>query len=469
MGHVSLVPPATGLPENTVEARDSWGRIVAALLLVGLLLFTGLVGQGFFNGTDFGAWERDWGTFVGCLTDGGCDALTKFPVGYLINSGIVHSASAIAAPPLVLWTLNFALLLLPIAAGYLLRFPGATDRATVYALGFVLSPIPMYYLWSAALEFQAGILAGMLVVLAARCLRDEAGVRGTGERWLLATVSFLAPLYKDTAIVLLAAGAAAGLLALALFEGTARQAAARLRAGLAKLRWEVILPVVAAIVVQVGYNLLRYGSPLPVAYLIEAELAAPTYAVSGMFLLGSVLSPNGGIIAFWTLPFVVVLACLRVQGARLDRPAVAVAIGNAFLSLLAFSRWWAPFGWGAWGDRLMVPSMVCLFVVVVFSARMPEDLASATHATPAPRRSGSWALRGVAAFVLAAMTVLSVNYVAASYLMEDGMYRSLTQSGPKCERADRRMKKITDGTGGKSKAYYACVRERFLYVPTAWK
>lgn len=450
-----------------MEAREAWGKVVAALLLFGLLLFAGLVGQGFFNNTDFGAWEGDWSKLAGCLAAGGCEALTKFPVGYLLNSGIVYGVSAIAESAFVLWTLNVTLLLLPIAAGYALRLGGATDRATAYALGLVLSPIPMYYLWAGALEFQAGILAGMLVVLAARCLRDEAGARGTGERWLLAAVSFLAPLYKDTAIVLLVLGAGAGLLVLTLFEGSGRQMATRLRAGLTKLRWEVILPVVAAIAVQVVYNLLRYGSILPVAYMTEAELTTPTYAVSGMFLLGSVLSPNGGIIAFWTLPFVVVLACLRVQGARLDRPAVAAALGNALLSLLAFSRWWAPFGWGAWGDRLMVPSMVCLLVVVVFSARPSLDLPAATCATPTRRASG--ALRGIAALALAAMTVLSVNYVAASYLMEDGMYRSLTQSGPKCERADRRMTKITDGTGGKSKPYYACVRERFFNVPTAWK
>jgi len=162
-----------------VEARDTWGRIVAALFLVGLLLFTALVGQGFFNGTDFGAWEGDWSKFIACLTEGGCGALTFFPVGYLINSAIVQGFSTIIAPVVVLWTLNFALLLLPVAAGYLLRFPGATDRATVYALGLVLSPIPAYYLWSAALEFQAGILAGMLVVLAARCLRVEGGADGS--------------------------------------------------------------------------------------------------------------------------------------------------------------------------------------------------------------------------------------------------------------------------------------------------
>ena len=443
--------------------RRRWHTAVRLILLATLLLVALFAGHGTFTGTDFDKWHTDWSTLEACLPEGGCGALTKFPVAYLLNAGIVTAVSSWTSPPVVLWLLNVAALLLPILLAFALRLSSALDRAIIYALGLVFSPIPAFYLWSGALEFQSGILTGLWVVLAARRLDADSAEGRRGEGWVLAGVSFLMPLYKDTVVVLLMIGSGAAILAVAIASRSLAQLPRQLWVGLMRLRFTLIVPLATAVLVEVAYNVLRYGSPLPLAYMSESDLTSPPFAVSRWFLIGSVFSPNGGIVVFWALGFAAVIGCLRVLGARLHGPAVTVAVGYAAVSLLAFAQWWAPFGWTSWGNRLMVPPMVCLLVVTVFSARQASGGAVARSS---PARS-PWRI-AMAGVVLAAAG-LSANYVAASYFMENALHRSLMETGPACTRLESVLAKDIDMRLWRTKRYYACVRERFLYVPAAWR
>jgi hypothetical protein len=64
---------------------------------------------------------------------------------------------------------------------------------------------------------------------------------------------------------------------------------------------------------------------------------------------------------------------------------------------------------------------------------------------------------------------LSANYVAASYFMDNALHRSLMETGPACNKLESLLAKDIDMRLWRTKRYYACVRERFLYVPAAWR
>jgi hypothetical protein len=211
------------------------------------------------------------------------------------------------------------------------------------------------------------------------------------------------------------------------------------------------------------------------AYISEATRTSPPLAVSGRFLLASILSPNGGILAFWLLSFVVAVVGLRWASLRPNRYAVAAAAGQVVISLLAFSLWWAPFGWDSWGDRMMVPSMLCLLVVAVFTASFPDarpELHKGLEAGRAGRSlSGLPAHAGaiVIGLLFLAALAMSINYIAATYLSPSAYNRSLYTTGPRCEKLADRLKDNPDISIWRSKLYYSCAMERFLHVPGFWR
>ena len=53
--------------------------------------------------------------------------------------------------------------------------------------------------------------------------------------------------------------------------------------------------------------------------------------------------------------------------------------------------------------------------------------------------------------------------------MENALHRSLMETGPACTRLESVLAKDIDMRLWRTKRYYACVRERFLYVPAAWR
>ncbi len=219
------------------------------------------------------------------------------------------------------------------------------------------------------------------------------------------------------------------------------------------------------------------------AYISVAAETSPPLAISGRFLIASILSPNGGVLAFWLLSFVAVVIGIRWAGVRPNRYAVAAAAGQVVVSLFAFSLWWAPFGWDSWGNRLMIPSMLCLLIVVVFttspSSVPPErgvPQARKGIEAVAKRRSGI-SLSGLparaAAFVVGLFFLtslaMSANYIAATYLSPSAYFRSLHGTGPKCEKLAVRLRDNPDLSIWRSKLYYACATERFLHVPWFWR
>jgi hypothetical protein len=135
-----------------------------------------------------------------------------------------------------------------------------------------------------------------------------------------------------------------------------------------------------SLALTLGFNLLRFDQLTNATYA-EPVTRTPTIALKLKFAGSIWAAPNSGLAVFWPLCAVVFLSVilLAVSQARSGRAADArvVGVGAVVLVSLAgltigYADWYAPFGWIAWGPRLMlllVPA-VLLFAV----ATVPDEL-----------------------------------------------------------------------------------------------
>ena len=123
-----------------------------------------------------------------------------------------------------------------------------------------------------------------------------------------------------------------------------------------------------------GFNFFRVGSLSNAIYSL-AYLRVPTLEQHGKFLLATWFSPQGGVLFFWPLAFVLLLGSIpaSIQHPNPHRWGIFRLATPAFLSALCLltisaglAGWFAPFGWLAWGNRLLLPWMVPLcFLLLV--------------------------------------------------------------------------------------------------------
>ena len=272
----------------------------------------------------------------------------------------------------------------------------------LYVVLWLLTPIPRFYLFTGSLEVQAGVVIGLAFVLTVRALLPRDGAllpipRPSRSTILLCNgLWFIACLYKDTSVITFAL---AGLLLL--FSGQARRGLAGL--GLGPLHhgdaekairvkngpkvdllsqyqlralWLTMPALIAAALAEVSFNLMRYRSLLPEAYLNEARVTTTPALFRLQSFFWSVLSPNGGLVVFWGLCFALlgVYGFRRMRYDRCQFAAVKAAILWAMISLLGLSLWWNPFGWESWGHRLMVPAMMAIVIATWQALTSPGQL-----------------------------------------------------------------------------------------------
>jgi hypothetical protein len=406
--------------------------------------------------TDLLAWYHDWQGVLGCFTRPDATVpcfgpVSKFPLAYLANSTLF--TSGIERGQRLLTIVNGLILLLPLVALAFSQGLGTLRRAGwPYVLAIALSPIPMFYVEAGALEVQAGIFCGIYLGAVAHLLSSPGLDAGRRTAWVIAVSGMLFPFYKDTAAVLVGL---AVLVTLAWHIAALRELAST-SAGRGRL-WRCALlvagPVLLAQLIDLAYCWFKYGVPLPLAYMYEAKEAGPTLAKSVEFFAGSVFSPNGGILVFWGLPAFLAIACWRAAGLVPRRSVVVLGSATVVVFSVALARWWAPFGWDAWGDRLMVPAMVAVFVGFLFCMR-PRDRVTEV--------AFSWPV------ALACMPVVAYSffYVVVPYSqsqarsMQDSLY-----AGPACERMGQSLATPQPSSFWRTDIYYLCARERMLYVP----
>jgi hypothetical protein len=89
--------------------------------------------------------------------------------------------------------------------------------------------------------------------------------------------------------------------------------------------------------------------------------------------IGIILSPNGGLVPYWFLGAVVALGIpfLGLKNRRLSarkRFSFLLLIAGLVAQVAILSSWYAPYGWVAWGPRLIIPTTamgatICLVIV----------------------------------------------------------------------------------------------------------
>ncbi|WP_164270743.1 hypothetical protein [Stenotrophomonas sp. B1-1] len=447
---------AFALNADRYARRAGVGWLIAVVCLaVVTWTSTGLVQ---FNPTDHVAWKGDWQTAKHCLEQTvrlPCEGMSKFPLAYLVNAGITETSSGLTAVRLA--TLNLFCLLLPLAALWFTRGGVLLLRAGwAYVLALALSPLPMFYVLSGALEVQAGVFCGLYIAAFVQVLTAPNLQPARSSWWMLGLAGFLFPLYKDTLALFM--GAAMALLLLvairplhALYQHPAGRS--RLRCAFAV----AVGPVLLSQVLAAAYSWFKYGVPLPKAYMAEAELTTPALAKSAEFFFGSIFSPNGGILVFWGGALLMGLVGWRIVGLVPRRQALLAALTVLILSAVAFARWWAPFGWDAWGDRLLLPAALALLISAMCCLRILE---------PEQASNRSWVGAALASIPL---LVCSSYYMAVPYLSPKGeaMTRSLWP-GPACVTMRDALATEAADQGlafWKGNIYYQCARERMLHVP----
>ena len=138
----------------------------------------------------------------------------------------------------------------------------------------------------------------------------------------------------------------------------------------------------AAVVVNTGFNLFRFGTWSNLTYNAP-HTRVPGIPIKLKLAVADWLAPNVGVLFFWTVLALVlagVLVATVVTFVRQPReprrwlpPLVVVLTTALFTGTLA--SWWSTFGWLAWGPRLNLALTPALAVAAVRAAPEPLDAA----------------------------------------------------------------------------------------------
>jgi hypothetical protein len=318
-----------------------------------------------------------------CLADSqftGCPGVIHFPLFQYLPSIVLGALgvpdSAIVHVLATLSTCSFAAVLF-LTWRIVRRRAGA--GAAAVAVGVVAAGPLLVYVPSSFGELLASLLI-LLFVDAILARRSFVGIAGT---------FWLAGITKETAFPFLLA------LGLAALLGTTDQLGYRaMRGPLAAL----VVGAALAVVTNAAFNVFRFDS------VRNVPLLQPIYRVPGVerraeLALGLWASPNGGMLIFWPAAVLIVGATvlhgLCTTGLR-RWPAVLLLAVAAGLTA-GFASWAAPFGWFAWGSRLMMPWIPALVVLALAIYPAPATSLAGWIGRSRTRRVGTGLLAAVLA------------------------------------------------------------------------
>jgi len=131
----------------------------------------------------------------------------------------------------------------------------------------------------------------------------------------------------------------------------------------------MILATLATFAATAALNELRFGT------FYNAENIKPFRIVSSLgqqakYFAALWCSPSGGLVFFWPMFVVLLLACARAL-ARKDGAIMWIVLLILLGLMTGLSRWHAPFGWDCWGPRLLVPWVPSLTAMML--SAYPRD------------------------------------------------------------------------------------------------
>jgi hypothetical protein len=167
-----------------------------------------------------------------------------------------------------------------------------------------------------------------------------------------------------------------------------------------------------------GFNFYRFGVFYNALYLNPILLVTdPGIRLS--YFLGLWLSPAGGLLFFW--PSLVLLLVFALRRATLPVWGLVVFLGAMTVGL---SKWFAPFGWVAWGPRLLLPWLPA--VLVLFLIAVP-DLSKTIGRTLFSSRRRS---------IVSSLLLLVISFPQFAFLYAGEYVKGILVGPPGCETAN---------------------------------
>jgi hypothetical protein len=128
----------------------------------------------------------------------------------------------------------------------------------------------------------------------------------------------------------------------------------------------LVAGTVIGLILNAAFNVFRYGTLLNHVYLSEGSARTENVPINA---IGMLVAPNAGLLWFWpgAIAAVAVLA-IAAGRERIPRPTrIGAVIGLvAFIvAVLSCATWWDPFGWYAWGPRLMLPGATATVTLAI--------------------------------------------------------------------------------------------------------
>jgi hypothetical protein len=253
-------------------------------------------------------------------------------------------------------------------ASLLLIFWTLKKRAPLHlAITGVLLMMSGALLWYSHSTFAEMCAAFLTLAFVASCLLRLPG-------WLTAVLLVLAGSTKETALpFLVLLGLACLLPELINNFGAIKRRALSLALG-----------AMASAGLTILFNYFRFRTFYNRDYLTDI-LIVPSWRIQLDFFLGIWFSPNGGLLFFWpsfTFLYFALIGLLVFQSLRHRRGAEAerlskreglifylpilIVSASLFLLTVGFSRWYAPFGWVAWGPRLLLPWIPAVSLMLLY-------------------------------------------------------------------------------------------------------
>ena len=431
-----------------------WLLLAACLLLVSLTYNP----PQFIEG-DLPVWLNDYRSLNSCLSSGlNCNQISRFPVAYLFASLTIKSLGDLIhlRPSYALLAVNTIglistfLLVKVWHDRHLSRQPSSN---IMLLLAFIFSPLLPFYFYSGFLEPISGFILAISLVSLYLFTR----LNGKDAHQCLAIYSaslFIYLLFKDTYIITYSASLFLAILSFSRkseFYGSIIQGR-KIRGLVASTS----LTALAALSLTSFYNYIKYRSILPSEYLAQSLSVSTSVSFKLESLLAILLSPQGGLIAFWLCSVLIISSSAYYKRSPLLLP-VRIAVFNLIFTAAVSTLWWAPFGWDSWGNRLMIPAVIPLLV-------LPSLALNRNNSRPC---FGNFlALPPLLKLLITISISYSAYYLICSYspwgrieLMRSQLY------GPQsCQHYIQRLRDSTDNEYP-IQLYEACASDRYWSFP----
>jgi hypothetical protein len=273
--------------------------------------------------------------------------LQYMPAVVMRSLGFSHDATLrvlIVGNALALWAL-FGLVWIT------LRRTGATAWAPLLIVALLASPL----LWYGTTAFGDALAAAVVVAaIAAVLLR--------GRPVLVGALVALAGTTKETNVLFVVVLAVICVLAQGVNRPEDRAASRRLLVA-------VVIGTIVGGAANTAFNIFRFGSVRNTIYLQPYE-RAPNAAVVARAFVGQWVAPNGGLLWFWPCALSIVVLTvagavwtLRRSGRNWTTVAPILVASMLVVDVLGLATWYSPFGWLAWGPRLMLPLLPAMLLI----------------------------------------------------------------------------------------------------------